>query len=78
MSNKKILLFPGETCDFNRNLLPYNVLSYKPHNSNKDIKNNTSKANYDLAEIHTKYQRYNRNDNRSIKICWRKINPIIS
>ena len=40
MSNKKILLFPDETCDFNRNLLPYNVFSYKPHNSNKDIKNN--------------------------------------
>ena len=40
MSYKKILLFPGETCDFNRNLLPYNVFSYKPHNSNKDIKNN--------------------------------------
>ena len=27
--NKKILLFPGEKYSFNRNLLPYNVFSFK-------------------------------------------------
>lgn len=37
---KKILLFPGEKFNFNRNLLPYNVFGYNKDTSKSDIKNN--------------------------------------
>lgn len=68
------LFFAGDNFEIILGLLIFQAQQY----ANKNIENNKSKANYDLAEIHTKNQRYNGNDNRGIKICWRKINPIIN
>ena len=51
--NKKILLFPGEKYSFNRNLLPYNVFSFKIK-TNQLISKKTS-----LIELNNK--KYNEN-----------------